>query len=158
MSADASSPDPGRTPLIDVNVSYESGATPRQHRLAEPIEVVTRNHVYVLDSTMRCVEVRDAGTQTPAASSSFIGARLVGGQLTTTESTEISYPFPRPGSLAVFEAPKGRAFQFHHTSPVVRVVLRLSIIKVTTAAVTPTWEEVARTTRPPIPPLPEPAR
>jgi hypothetical protein len=134
-----------RTPIVEVNISHERGPTPSWRRLREAVEVITRNHVYVLDSTMHCIEVRTTDTADTARDArSFIGWRLVGGQLNTDDATELSYPFPRPGALAVFEVRKGSARQFHYTSPVKRVVVRLSIVSVTRTRVIPTWEEISR--------------
>lgn len=137
-----------KTPLVEVNVTHEHGPTPSRRRLSEAVEIVTRNHVYVLDAGLTCIAVLEASGRTPAAESGFTGSRLVGGQFTTADSTELSYPFPRPGAVAVFETVKGRARQFHHTSPVRKVVLRLSILTVTSSRVTPTWEEISRATNP----------
>lgn len=138
-----------RTPLVEVNVIHEHGPAPRRSKLTEAVEIWTRNHVYILDSTLRCVEVRKAGASDVVTDSGFLGSRLCGGQRNSAEATELSYPFPRPGSVGVFETAKGRARQFHHTSPVQRVVLRLSILTVTTSHVLPTWEEISNATRPP---------
>ena len=137
-----------RTPLIEVNVSHEHGPAPSTRRLSEAVEIVTSNHVYVLDSTLRCIEVRKANTTTLVLDSSFLGSRLVGGQLNSDDAIELSYPFPRPGANAVFEVRKGRAKQFHSTSPVTKVVMRLSIVTVTRTRVIPTWEEISRAIHP----------
>ncbi len=136
------------TPLIEVNVTHEHGPSPSRRTLAEAVEIVTRNHIYVLDSTLTCVSVLEASTRKPAAESGFLRSRLVGGQVNTDDATELSYPFPRPGAVAVFETVKGRARQFHHTSPVRKVLLRLSILTVTKNRVMPTWEEISRATNP----------
>ena len=138
----------GQTPMIEVNVTHERGSAPSLSRLTEAVEVITRNHVYVLDAGLTCISVLDASSREQVTESGFLDSRLVGGQFNTDDSTEISYPFPRPGAVAVFETIKGRARQFHHTSPVHRVVLRLSILTVTTNRVTPTWEEISRVTHP----------
>ena len=70
-----------RTPLIEVNVSHEHGPAPSRRQLTEAVEVITRNHIYVLDSGMTCISVLKASTRDPATESGFIGSRLVGGQL-----------------------------------------------------------------------------
>jgi len=97
-----------RTPLIEVNVSHEHGPAPSTRRLSEAVEIVTSNHVYVLDSALRCIEVRKASTSTQVTDSSFLGSRLVGGQLNSEEAIELSYPFPRPGANAVATIPSRR--------------------------------------------------
>jgi hypothetical protein len=132
-------------PLVEIQVTHEHGPAPGpSRRLGEAIEIWTVNHVYVLNAAMQCIEVRAANTGVPEGPSGFLGAFLVGGQHTTTDSTEISYPFPRPGAVAVFETRKNRARQYHHTSPVERVLLRLSIRTVTTSNLVPTWEQISR--------------
>lgn len=133
-----------RTPLVEVNVTHEHGPAPSRRKLTEAVEIITRNHVYVLDSALTCISVLKAASRDAVAESGFLGSRLVGGQFNSDDATEISYPFPRPGAVAVFETIKGRARQFHHTSPVKRVVLRLSILTVTSSRVMPTWEEISR--------------
>ncbi|HLU68549.1 MAG TPA: hypothetical protein VKZ63_19845, partial [Kofleriaceae bacterium] len=100
-----------RTPIIEVNVTHEHGPAPSTRRLREAVEVITRNHVYVLDSALTCIEVRSAGSGERVPDAPFVGSRLVGGQLNTAEATELSHPFPRPGALAVFEVARGHARQ-----------------------------------------------
>jgi hypothetical protein len=147
--------DPGGgTPIVEIQVAHERGPTPSPARLRDAVEVFTRNHIYVLDSMMRCVDVRtlraDAGRSTGDAG--FVGWRLVGGQANTEEGTELSYPFPRPGAQAVFEVRRGSARQFHYTSPVTKVVVRLSIVTVTQTRAIPTWEEISRALDSSVPP------
>ncbi|MCZ7678508.1 MAG: hypothetical protein M5U28_06935 [Sandaracinaceae bacterium] len=55
---------------------------------------------------------------------------------------ELSHPFPRPGSEAVFEQSKGRQVRFSQTSTVTRVVLRLRVLTVASDNILPTWEEI----------------
>jgi hypothetical protein len=55
---------------------------------------------------------------------------------------ELSHPFPRPGSEAVFEQSKGRQVRFSQTSTVTRVVLRLRVLTVASDNLLPTWEEI----------------
>lgn len=148
-SASVDNPNPtSRTPLVEVNVTHEHGPTPSRRRLREAVEIVTRNHIYVLDSRLTCIFVLEASSRNPVTDSGFLDSRLVGGQFNTEDSTELSYPFPRPGAVAVFETIKGRARQFHHTSPVRKVVLRLSILTVTSNRAMPTWEEISSATNP----------
>ena len=137
-----------RTPLIEVNVVHEHGPNPSSRRLSEAVEIITANHVYVLDATLRCIEVRNASSNAPAADKGFLYSRLVGGQINSNDAVELSYPFPRPGALAVFELRRGHARQFHYTSPVKKVVMRLSIVTVTRTSAIPTWEDIARAIHP----------
>jgi hypothetical protein len=106
------------------------------------IEVWTRNRVYTLDPMLSCVEVRDRATREVVDGHPFIGMRLVGGQHREGDSIELSYPFPRPGTEAVFERSHEKRGQFSRTSAVTRVVLRLHIVTVAPGHVVPTWEEI----------------
>jgi len=120
---------PTRVPrIIEVEVTQERGRTPRPDPLRRSFEVWTQNTVYVLDSRMRCIEVLSPGSTEAKSEHPFLGSRLVGGQLQHEGSIEMSYPFPRPGSFAVFEMRKGTRRQFSRTSAVERVVVRERII------------------------------
>jgi hypothetical protein len=131
-------------PLVDVHVSYERGAHPNYGKLTRALAIFTRNHVYVLDSALRCVEVRKSPRDEPLAESQYVGARLVGGFLNSDDAVEMSYPFPRPGAMAVFETLRGRSRVYHQTTAVKRVELYLSIVTVTTRDGVPSWEEIVR--------------
>jgi hypothetical protein len=132
-------------PLIEVHVSYERGSRPSASRLTRALEVVTKNHIYVLDASLRCVEVRRNSVGETIIPSPYVGARLSGGYFATDNAIEISYPFPRPGSVAVFETMKGRSRVYQRTSTVTRVDLHLSIVTVTTKRGVPSWEDIVRT-------------
>jgi hypothetical protein len=138
--------EPERQPLIDVHVSYERGSYPSGSKLARALEIFTRNHIYVLNSALRCVEVRRASRGEPVIQSQYVGAHLVGGQLVTDDTVEMSYPFPRPGAMAVFETVRGRSPIYHRTTIVTRVVLHLSIVTVTTKRSVPCWQEIVGVT------------
>lgn len=134
-------------PLVDVHVSYERGSHPNYGKLTRAVKVFTRNHVYVLDSALRCVEVRKLARGEPLPQSQYIGARLVGGYLNSDDELEMSYPFPRPGAMAVFETIRGRSRVYHRTTAVARVELYLSIVTVTTKRGVPSWEDIVRAQR-----------
>lgn len=129
--------------MVEVEVSHERGSAPRVESSKRTYEVWTNNHVYTLDPRLLCVEVRKTGTTSVVHDHPFIGARLVGGQLQDDTSVEMSYPLPRPGSVAVFEARRNNRRQFSRTSVVTRVVLRLRIVTVTDPTAVPTWEQVS---------------
>jgi hypothetical protein len=131
-------------PLVDVHVSYERGSHPNYGKLSRALEVVTRNHVYVLDSALRCVEVRKIPRGELLTQSQYIGARLVGGYLNSDDALEMSYPFPRPGAMAVFETMRGRSRVYHRSTAVTRVELYLSIVTVTTRDGVPSWQDIVR--------------
>ena len=136
-------PRPKQTPLVEVDVTYERGSMPRTEHSRRVYEVWTHNHVYSLDSRMNCIEVRQVSGGKTVPDHPFLGTRMVGGQAQDGESIEMSYPFPRPGAFAVFEAKRGNRKNFSRTSAVTRVVLRLRIVRLTDATTVPTWEDVA---------------
>lgn len=135
---------PGRMArIVEVEITQERGRTPRPDPLRRSFEVWTQNTVYVLDSRMRCIEVLAPGSTEPKSEHPFLGSRLVGGQVQHEGSIEMSYPFPRPGSFAVFEMRKGTRRQFSRTSAVERVVVRERIITLL-GPTEPTWPDIVR--------------
>jgi hypothetical protein len=132
----------GGTPLVEIEVIHEHGPAPHTDKPWRTLEVWTRNRIYTLDPSLNCVEVRDRASREVVEDHPFIGLRLVGGQHREGESIELSYPFPRPGTEAVFERPGAKHGQFSRTSAVTRVVLRLHIVTVAPNHVVPTWEEI----------------
>lgn len=108
----------------------------------QTVEIWTQHRVYALDASLVCIDVYDQATKQSEPKHPMIGARLVGGQLASGEAVELSYPFPRPGSDAVFEQVAGRNARFSQTSTVTRVVLRLRVLTVAPSHTTPTWEEL----------------
>ncbi|HEX7480400.1 MAG TPA: hypothetical protein VF331_21545 [Polyangiales bacterium] len=132
-----------QTPMVEVEVSHERGSAPRAEPVRQVFEIWTHNHVYALDSRLHCREVRATAGGKAVADHPFLGSRLVGGQLQSEQAVEMSYPLPRPGAFAVFEARKGNRRLFSRTSAVVRVVLRLRVVTVTDPTAIPTWEQVA---------------
>ena len=137
------------TPVVEIEVIHQHGPAPNTDRPFQTLEVWTQNTIYVMDPTMQCVAVRERATHTAHASHPFIGRRLVGGQSRQGETIQLSYPYPRPGTEAVFEDSEkkpGGYVGFAQTSTVTRVVLRLHMVTVTPAAVTPTWAEITRNT------------
>jgi hypothetical protein len=129
--------------ILEVEITQERGRTPRPDPLRRSFEVWTQNTVYVLDARMRCIEVLTPGSTEPKAEHPFLGSRLVGGQIQHEGSIEMSYPFPRPGSFAVFEMRKGTRRQFSRTSAVERVVVRERIVTLIGPS-EPTWPDIVR--------------
>jgi hypothetical protein len=128
-------------PLVEIEVVRERSRAPRPEPLAGCYEIWTQNNVYVVDSRMRCLVVREVGSGESKADHPFVGARLVGGQ-TQDVAMEMSHPLPRPGSHAVFEIRKGNRRQFTRTSQVERVVLRLRIVTIADGIEVPTWDDL----------------
>ena len=129
-------------PMVDVEVIHERSRVPRPPSFPGCYEIWTQNNVYAVDARMRCVEVRERGTGDVRSDHPFVGSRLVGGQF-QDDSMEMSYPFPRPGSFAVFEMRKNNRRQFTRTSAVERVVLRMRIVTIADASIAPPWESFA---------------
>jgi hypothetical protein len=129
-------------PMVEVEVIHERSRVPRPPPFSGCYEIWTQNNVYAVDARMRCVEVRERGTGEVRVDHPFVGARMVGGQF-QDDSMEMSYPFPRPGSFAVFEMRKNNRRQFTRTSAVERVVLRMRIVTIADASIAPPWESFA---------------
>ncbi|MFT5354427.1 MAG: hypothetical protein ACI9KE_001632 [Polyangiales bacterium] len=129
-----------RTPLVEIEVMHQHGPSPHMDRPSHVVEVWTLNRVYTMDASMTCVSVTDRASSQPNPGHGFVGCRLVGGQHRDGETFELSYPYPRPGTEAVFEHP-GHA-RFSRTSPVQRVVLRLHVVTVAPSRLVPTWADI----------------
>ena len=129
-------------PLVEVEVVHQHGSAPRMTFPPQTVEIWTQNRIYTLDPQLLCVGVADRATGVVAAQHPFVGYRLAGGQHRDGDAFEISYPFPRPGTEAVFEHPKGVRGSFSRTSTVTRVVLRLHVVTVAPAVLVPTWNDI----------------
>ncbi|MFK7985773.1 MAG: hypothetical protein AB8I08_07045 [Sandaracinaceae bacterium] len=129
-------------PAVDIDLIHERRTAPLPDHEWTFVEIWTRNTIYALDSHLKCIAVVDQSTRRAHTDHALIGARLVGGQRRDGEAMELSHPFPRPGSEAVFEQSKGRQVRFSQTSTVTRVVLRLRVLTVATDNILPTWEEI----------------
>jgi hypothetical protein len=140
-------PDSKDVPLVEIEVVHEFGPAPASDTKFRTVEVWTRNRVYSLGSMMECTEVRDQETRKAVLDHPFLGARLLGGQHRAGDTMEMSHPFPRPGTEAVFEKRDQATVRFFRTSTVTRVVLRLHILTVTATSVVPTWAEITASRR-----------
>ncbi len=129
-------------PAVDIDLIHERRTAPLPDHEWTFVEIWTRNTIYALDSRLVCIAVVDQNTRRTHPDHALLGARLVGGQRRDGESMELSHPFPRPGSEAVFEQSKGRQVRFSQTSTVTRVVLRLRVLTVSSDNLLPTWEEI----------------
>lgn len=132
-----------QTPLVEIEVVHVHGPAPRAADFDRTLEVWTQRSVYVLNPSLVCLDVIKPSSREPTPDRAFVGARLVGGQAHTEGTVEISRPFPRPGSCAVFEIAKGDTRFFRHTSTVERILLRFHITTVNQTRVMPTWEDIA---------------
>lgn len=130
------------TPAVDIDLVYEKRSAPLPDAPWTFLEIWTRNTIYALDARLSCIDVIDQATKRSLLDHPLRGARLVGGQIREGDAMELSHPFPRPGSEAVFEQAQGRHVRFSQTSSVTRVVMRLRVLTVTPDQLLPTWEEV----------------
>lgn len=129
-------------PAVDIDLIHERRTAPLPDHEWTFVEIWTRNTIYALDSRLVCIAVVDQNSRRSHPDHALLGARLVGGQQRDGESMELSHPFPRPGSEAVFEQSKGRQVRFSQTSTVTRVVMRLRVLTVASDNILPTWEEI----------------
>ena len=129
-------------PLVEIEVMHQHGPAPHMDRPSHVVEVWTQNRVYTMDAVMNCVLVTDRATGQQSTQHAFVGCRLVGGQHRDGETFELSYPYPRPGTEAVFEHPNHARSRFSRTSPVQRVVLRLHVVTVASNRIVPTWSDI----------------
>lgn len=146
-------PAEARRPAIDVELVMERKTTPYVDRPWAALEIWTQNRIYSVDATMTCLEVVDKATGKPEQRHPLVGAHLVGGQHEDEAGMELSHPFPRVGSEAVFEQDSGaRGARFSHTSQVERVVLRLRVLTVAPDHVISSWQDITGSFRVPPPP------
>ncbi len=130
------------TPLVEIEVVHQQGAAPRVDSPAQTLEVWTQNRVYTMDPSNLCVRVVDRQSGHEVPGHPFLGFKLVGGQHRDGDTFEISFPFPRPGTEAVFEHTRADVGNFSRTSTVTRVVLRLHVVTVRPNVLVPTWSEI----------------
>jgi hypothetical protein len=124
---------PGARPIEIVldrdTIGIGQVTAPRPYRA---LEIWTRNRLYVVDSTLTCVEVVDRESGERDLEHKTLGARLAGGQREYEKTLHISRPFPVPGTGAVFELPRvgKNAAPMSVTSKVERVVMHIRISSV----------------------------
>jgi hypothetical protein len=156
-ATDGKSTPPGepRRPAIDVELVVERKTAPYVERPWSALEIWTQNRIYSVDATMVCLEVVEKATGKAEPRHPLIGAHLVGGQHEENGTMELSHPFPRAGSEAVFEQRTGaKAARFSHTSEVERVVLRLRVLTVAPDNVISSWQDITSSFRAPVVPKP----
>lgn len=134
---------PKGPPAVDIDLVYERRSAPLPDQPWIFLEIWTRNTIYQLDASLTCVDVIDQASRRSIGDHALRGARLVGGQSRDGDAMELSHPFPRPGSEAVFEQTSGRHVRFSQTSTVTRVVMRLRVLTVEPEQLLPTWEDVS---------------
>jgi hypothetical protein len=139
---------PGAPPVAPLEIVFDretlaNGTTGSAGDPYRALEIWTRNRVYVVDSTLTCVEVVDRRSGARDTRHAVVGARLAGGQRHYGKTLHFARPFPVPGTEAVFERP-GRGAPVDVTSKVERVVLH---IRVTTIVVQEegAWDDITST-------------
>ncbi len=124
---------PGAPPVPPIEVVFDrdthSGGAPVEPTSFRALEIWTLNRIYVVDSSLTCIEVIDRRTNEIDRKHSIVGARLGGGQRQYGKTVHIARPFPVPGTEAVFERP-GKRTPAGVTSKVERVVLRIRVTSV----------------------------
>lgn len=93
------------------------------------LEIWTKNRIYLLDSTLICVSVRDRATGAQDPKHAVLGTKLVGGQRRYGKTLHITRPLPVPGTEAVFEK-KHQKSASGVTSRVERIVVRIQVTSV----------------------------
>ena len=126
-------------PFVEVELVYQTGHAGMDTSPWRALEVWTRNRIYGCDWNLRCIEVLDRESGDPELDSSLLGSRLTGGQLHTDGGIEVTHPWPRPGSEAVFEHAQRKGYVT--TSTVTRVILRMRVLTVPQQKVERTWDD-----------------
>lgn len=93
------------------------------------LEIWTKNRIYLLDSTLTCVGVRDRTTGVLDERHAVLGTKLVGGQRRYGKTLHITRPLPIPGTEAVFEK-KDQKSASGVTSRVERIMVRILVTSV----------------------------
>lgn len=128
-----------QTAGVEIHIVREGQGTARTKKPWRAAEVWTKNRVYGLDSTMKCIEIIHRESGKPEASHSMLGTRLGGGRLREGGMVRFSYPFPLPGMEAMFTEGK----KCGYTSVVERFILRVRVLYTREDEAQPSWEDVA---------------
>jgi hypothetical protein len=141
--------DPQSRPPVEVEVRRISSTASVTRKAPPAFEIWTKNRVYALDSSLRCVEVIDLASGRTEVQHPFIGAQLVGGQMRVGDNNELSFPLPTPGAESVFQTtdPAGRP-RLSVTSRVTRVLLHVQVVKVSEKQRDDTWDVITSSRRP----------
>lgn len=130
-------------PILELEVHHHHGPAPDASSKGPMLCIWTVNHVYEVDAAMRCVRVVQRRDKQPKLDHPMLRARLIGGQRRHGDEFELTSPFPRPGTEAVFEDPVNGT-RFARTSTVSRVVLHFYAVTVTPNRLMPTWSDLQK--------------
>ncbi len=128
-----------QTAGVEIHIVREGQGSARTKKPWRAAEVWTKNRVYGLDSTMKCIEIIHRESGKPEPSHSMLGTRLGGGRLREGGMVRFSYPFPLPGMEAMFTEGK----KCGYTSVVERFILRVRVLYTREDEAQPSWEDVA---------------
>ena len=124
-------------PPVEVEIVTENSHV-NSRKTWRAIELWTKTRVYAIDSRSRCFEVLDRETGKPSVGHPVLGGTLGGGRKRDKKMLEFSYPFPVPGTTAMFTLGKKHAY----TSRVERVVIRIRVLKTPEDSGEENWESV----------------
>jgi hypothetical protein len=138
--------DPGAAEPAPIEVVFSRDAVVLgKHQLANhryrALEIFTRNRIYVIDSALECMEVRDRRTGMSEPEHSLLGAKLVGGQRRYARTLHVARPFPVPGTEAIF-VKADRKQPAGLTSKVERVILYVHVASVAMEDGPGAWDDV----------------
>jgi hypothetical protein len=148
VEAPQRSAPPASRPPIEVEVRKISTAAAGR-RAPPTYEIWTKNRVYALDAALACIDVIDLASGQSDHRHPFIGGQLVGGQRHVSETTELTFPLPTPGSEAVLQlADSNGRPRLVVTSKVTRVILHVQIVKVADQQRDDAWNKIASSRQP----------
>lgn len=134
-------PGPMERPDVEIDIRTVNGPTALAS-IRRVYEIWTKNRVYILDSSMRCIEVIDLATGVANKEHPFIGARCAGGR--NHDKSELSFPLPAPGSEAVFQkAESSNRVKLSVTSKVVRVMFHASRVRIQQDQADRVWGKIS---------------
>ena len=129
---------------IEVEYIHETDLEAARDAEWPMLEIWTRNRIYHVDPAMTCIAVINRATGQAEPTHSLKGSRLTGGERRSksSQAVEIYFPFPMPGTEAVFRSETKRNASYGHTSTIERVVLRVRKMRVGTLDSAPSWDEI----------------
>ena len=129
--------DPGMQ--ISVVREQATGATIHSNRW-RAFEMWTKNRVYGLDQSMRCVEVLDRRSGRIDEQNKVLGYRLGGGRSREGDDVRYAYPFPLAGMEGMLSRDDRQVF----TSRIERFVIRIRDLRARSDVPFSSWEDVQR--------------
>jgi len=132
---------PTERPEVEVDIRKVNGPTALDS-IRRVFEIWTKNRVYILDASMRCIEVIDLATGATNKQHPFLGARCAGGR--DHSKSELSFPLPALGGEAVFQkTDSGNRIKLSVTSQVVRVMFHASRVQIKHEQADHVWGKIS---------------